>query len=739
MDRPTFSENWYRIAELRLKLRSVVQEYRQDYRGQRWHLLRDPATNTFSRIDAASYAFVARLDGQRSVDRAWQESVAELGDDAPTQGEAVSLLGRLYQANLLQADVPPDAATLFERQRKRVRKEVGGYLKNILFARLPLFDPDPLLDRWMPIAGALFSPIGLAAWLGLMSWALVSLAGHGQSLWQQAQGVLSPSNLPLLYACMVAIKLAHELGHGFACKRFGRRDPTGGEVHTLGVMLMVFTPLPYVDASSCWALRSKWRRAAVAAAGMYVELAVAAVAAIVWVRATPGSQVAALSYNLLFIAGVSTVLFNANPLIRFDGYYILSDLLETPNLARRGFEYWQYLAKKHLFGVRRPRRIAHTAGERPLLLIYAVAALVYRVVLMVGIFLFVAEQLFFVAMVLTGISLAMWVLVPLGKCVRYLAGSPELARTRPRALAWSAGLACVLVAGVGLVPVPDRGVGQGVVEAAASRSVVAPVGGMLRHLPESGETIERTGAIVVRLENPRLSARLAEKRAEREVLRSRYNAALAAGEGAAAQSLLRQMAAVQKQIDHFTTREAAQRIEAPAAGVWWTASPAAVPGAWVQQGEVVGRVTGRASRRIRVAADQRLGPRVLAELPPGSRAEIRVRGEADITASAHLMRAMPGRRELPHEALGFAGGGGLKVQPDDPKQTRQAFFEVELAPFETTESEAAGRDATNFDRLRPGQVVMVRFTFEPAPIATQVVRYVRQMLQERLEGSGRWL
>ena len=506
MDRPTFSENWYRIAELRLKLRSVVQEYRQDYRGQRWHLLRDPATNTFSRIDAASYAFVARLDGQRSVDRAWQESVAELGDDAPTQGEAVSLLGRLYQANLLQADVPPDAATLFERQRKRVRKEVGGYLKNILFARFPLFDPDPLLDRWMPIAGALFSPIGLAAWLGLMSWALVSLAGHGQSLWQQAQGVLSPSNLPLLYACMVAIKLAHELGHGFACKRFGRRDPTGGEVHTLGVMLMVFTPLPYVDASSCWALRSKWRRAAVAAAGMYIELAVAAVAAIVWVRATPGSQVEAMSYNLLFIAGVSTVLFNANPLIRFDGYYILSDLLETPNLARRGFEYWQYLAKKYLFGVRRPRRIAHTAGERPLLLIYAVAALVYRVVLMVGIFLFVAEQLFFVAMVLTGISLAMWVLVPLGKSCGTSPGRRSWLERGPARWRGARGLACVLVAGVGLVPVPDRGVGQGVVEAAVSRSVVAPVDGMLRHLPESGETIERAGAIVVRLENPRLSA-----------------------------------------------------------------------------------------------------------------------------------------------------------------------------------------------------------------------------------------
>ena len=100
---------------------------------------------------------------------------------------------------------------------------------------------------------------------------------------------------------------------------------------------------------------------------------------------------------------------------------------------------------------------------------------------------------------------------------------------------------------------------------------------------------------------------------------------------------------------------------------------------------------------------------------------------------------MPGRRELPHEALGFAGGGVLKVQPDHPKKTRQAFFEIELAPFETTESHAAGRDAANFDRLRPGQVVMVRFTFEPAPIATQVVRYVRQMLQERLEGSGRWL
>ena len=127
---------------------------------------------------------------------------------------------------------------------------------------------------------------------------------------------------------MVVIKTVHEFGHSFACRRFG------GEVHTMGIMFLLFTPIPYMDATASWSFRSRWQRALVGAAGMIVEVFVASLATFVWASTAPGT-IHSLAYNMMFVASVSTVLFNANPLLRFDGYYILSDLLDIPNLHQR--------------------------------------------------------------------------------------------------------------------------------------------------------------------------------------------------------------------------------------------------------------------------------------------------------------------------------------------------------------------------------------------------------------------
>ena len=132
----------------------------------------------------------------------------------------------------------------------------------------------------------------------------------------------------------------------------------------MGIMLLVFMPMPYMDASSAWAFRSKWRRIAVSTSGMFVELAIAAVAAIVWSRTDPGARLNTFAYNVMFIASVSTLLFNANPLLRFDGYYILSDLLEIANLAPRSKQYLYYLTKRYAWGVRNPHNLANTAGAK---------------------------------------------------------------------------------------------------------------------------------------------------------------------------------------------------------------------------------------------------------------------------------------------------------------------------------------------------------------------------------------
>src|SRR3954469_4583316 len=142
IERPTFHESWYRVETLHPRLRSTVQVSRQHFRGQQWHVIQDHSNNMFFRLAEPAYRFIGLLDGKRSVGDAWRIANETLGDDAPTQGEVIQLLGQLYTGNLLQADVTADTQTLFARYKKRKHREITSYLMNIMFSRIPILDPD---------------------------------------------------------------------------------------------------------------------------------------------------------------------------------------------------------------------------------------------------------------------------------------------------------------------------------------------------------------------------------------------------------------------------------------------------------------------------------------------------------------------------------------------------------------------------------------------------------------------
>src|SRR6266542_3390022 len=323
----TFSESWHRIANQRLWLRADVRIRRQNFRGERWFVIENPLTNEFFRLTPAAYAFAGRLDPTRAVEAVWRECLEKFPDEAPGQEEVVQLLAQLYFANLLQYDRGTNSAELFERFKKRQQREWRARLLNIMFIRFPLLDPDRFLVRTLPVAGRLITVFGSILWLAVIVAGLKVAADNCQALKQQGQGLLAPGNLPLLYVGLVIIKTIHEFGHAYFTRKFG------GEVHVMGVMLMIFTPVPYVDVSSSWAFRSRRRRLLVGAAGMMVELFFAALLAFVWAYSGQGA-LHSLAYNMMFVASVSTILFNANPLLRFDGYYMLSDLVEIPNRAQ---------------------------------------------------------------------------------------------------------------------------------------------------------------------------------------------------------------------------------------------------------------------------------------------------------------------------------------------------------------------------------------------------------------------
>ena len=727
VDRPTFSESWYRVAQLRPRLRATVQVYRQHYRGQMWHVIQDPGSNQFHRLSSPAYHLVALLDGRRTVADAWRTVSDALGDEAPTQGEAIQLMGQLYTSNLLQADLPPDAKGLFERYRRRVRREVQGYLMNLLFIRIPLYDPDAFLDRWVGVFGKAFTVGGLIAWLFIVGTGLYFVGSHIDELLQRASPdtILAPSNLPLLYVAFVLIKVFHEFGHGFACKKFGRKTGSGGEVHTMGVMFLVFTPLPYVDASSAWALRDKKHRMLVGGAGILVELAIASLAAAVWANVGPGA-VKAVAYNMMFIASVSTLLFNGNPLLRFDGYYILSDALEIPNLAQRSKDYLYYLVKRYVWGVRRPQNPAHTRGERWWLVSYAIASTAYRTMICAGILLFVARKLFILGALLATVAIISWVFVPLGKLLHYLFVGPELHRVRGRALATTALFVAAIVGAVGFVDAPDRCRVEGVVEPVRLAVINPEEDGFLGEFLPSGTPV-RAGDVLVRLRNYDLAIEemdlkpeLFELAAERRVYEVRRSMAQTAGETAAAQRFEKRLELVDRLAARAGERVDALVIRSPIDGTWISSDIDLHRGTYLSRGGGVGLVASLDDVFIRAAA----GQTVVAELQRAHEQgtlslEIRVRGLPDEDFGGRVRRFFrAGKERLPSAALGYSAGGLIPTDPTDARGMRTAdpFFEIHVTPDRT---------------LLPGQRVLIRFATPAKPLAAQAWRAIWQMVHQR--------
>ncbi len=723
VERPTFHEAWYRVAELRPRLLAGVRVHRRHFRGQPWYVLENPANDEFSRVGEEGYRFIGLLNGRRTVAEAWRVCNDKLGDRAPTQGEVIQLLGQLHAANLLYAELTPDSDALFNRQRGRITREVQGYLMSLLFARIPLLDPNRFLDRWAGLLGRVFSWPGLLLWLGLIGTGGWFVIGNLGALVHQSSNVLDPDNFIFLYLAFVLVKVFHEFSHAFACKQFGRLHGHGGEVHKMGVMILVLFPLPYVDASSAWAFRSKWHRAAVGMAGVMAELAAAAVAVVIWANTSVGT-LHIVAYNVIFVASVSTVLFNGNPLLRFDAYYVLTDLIEIPNLGRRARQYLVYLVKRYAWGLKRAWNPAFSAGERFWFVGYGVTSSLYRIYISIRIILFLnnrlPEPLFILVPVLAFSGVVGWLLVPAGKFLRYLATSEELTRKRFRPVASTAGAALLLAAGLGILQAPDYCRVEGIVEPKELSVIRAESDGFVTGFLASQTEVAPEGSALIETANPALEAEKRSLTAERRVLEIRRSLAVTA-EVAAAQIIDEQLAALDEKIARVQHELAALHLAAPAAGTWVSPEIELARGRYVRRGEDLGVVARLDDLMIRATAGQNAAAVIIEQAQKN--VEIRLNKRPERTVTGTIEKVLPaGQEQLPSQALGYAVGGSMPVDPRDPKGTKTAemFFEIRIRP-----------DLAVSDHWLTGQRVIVRIPLRPKPLAVQAYHYGRQLFQRR--------
>jgi putative peptide zinc metalloprotease protein len=279
MSQSLYSTNWYRVAGLKPRLRSHIEIHRHHYREELWYVMQDHSSGRFQRFTPAAYQLIGLMDGRRTVQEIWDASRSRLAEDAPTQEDFVRLLSQLHAVDALQGDVQPDPAELAKRQEKRRFGWWKQTIRSPLFVRFPILDPERFLTRFRWLARPVFSWPGLVLWLVVVIPALIQVGVHWTELTQNiTDRVLAPHNLLILWLTFPFLKAFHEFGHAFAVKT------SGGEVHEMGIMLLVFTPIPYVDASAASAFRRKRERALVGAAGMLIEFFFAALAVFVWVK-----------------------------------------------------------------------------------------------------------------------------------------------------------------------------------------------------------------------------------------------------------------------------------------------------------------------------------------------------------------------------------------------------------------------------------------------------------------------
>ena len=707
------STSWYRVATLTPRLRSHARIHRHQYRGQTWYVLQDLSSERFHRFSPAAYMVVGLMDGRRTVDQIWETACERLGDDAPTQDEVIQLLSQLHAADVLQSDVPPDAAELLERRERQARRRLMSRLLSPFAWQIPLVDPERFLRFFLPVVRPFVGWFGAALWLAVVGPAVVLAVTHWDDLTQNmVDRLLAPQNLLLLWLAFPVIKTLHEFGHAFVTKAFG------GEVHDMGVMILVLTPVPYVDASAASAFRSKWQRIVVGAAGMLVELFVAAVALFAWLNVEPGT-VRTLAYNAILTAGISTLLFNGNPLLRFDGYYILADLLEIPNLRSRSNTYLGYLAERYLFGRREAEPPEAAAGERAWFVSYATASFVYRVVIVLAILLFLGERSLLLALVFGVMSVVAWIVVPVSKGLKFLVASPRIRTVRGRALTVTALALAAAIAAVGFVPVPYRSETEGVVWIPDEAFARAGTEGFIERLAaRPGQRVE-PGALLFVLTDPALTARVQVLEARRRELLARY-AEQRPKDRVRAEIIREDLGYVEEGLARARERVAELAVVSRAAGTLVVATPDDLPGRFVKQGELLGHVVDLRTITVRAVVSQAEIDLVRYQT---ARVDVRLAERLDESLPAVVKRVVPGASErLPTAALGSVGGGRFAVDPRDSQGTMavERLFQIDL------ELPAGARV------LNVGGRAYVRFDHGRAPLALQWYRHMRQLFLSRL-------
>lgn len=489
--------------------------------GERCWVVKDPVAMKFYRLQQAEYLIFEALREKSSYRQLKDQLTRRFPEQKIRTTSIQQLVIQMHRMGLLVSDSPGQAISLQKEHNQERRRKMASVVTSIMSPRFPGFDPEHLLTFLYKKLKWMFS--GWFTCLALLTCfcALILVVANLDQFYSRLpdfQAFFGLENIALMFTLLIVTKSVHELGHGLMCKHFG------GECHEIGFMLLVFTPAMYCNTSDSWILPNRWHRIAIGAAGMYVEICMAAVCTFIWWNTNPG-WIHYLSLNIMFLSSVSTLVFNANPLLRYDGYYMLSDFLEIPNLSKKASMTLVSKLRVLTLGLK-PINGRHVPNKhRFWFLLYSVAAPAYRWLLMVTIFWFLREVLepyglTILANMMISISIIGMVIVPLFKAIKFMSVPGRFREvSKPRLAGTIAILMSVCIA-IGFVPFPHTVIGYATVRPYDPQIVTVTVPGHLQKVcVHPGDQVQK-GDVLAVLQNYDLELEVLSLRGELKTAKS---------------------------------------------------------------------------------------------------------------------------------------------------------------------------------------------------------------------------
>jgi putative peptide zinc metalloprotease protein len=710
MGEPLLSSQWHRVASLHPRLAGSVTVTAHQVRQERWYVIADRVSGRQLRVNALGHELVGRLDGRLTLQQIWDALVWRLGEDTLSQHEVLHIVSTLAEAGMLISENTPYLGTPRDASRRHRRTGLG-----LLSMKIPVLDPTPILARLAWLSPMLFRRASLVVW-GLMMVAAVILAGlHWREVHDYGElHLLGRSNLMWSWLLYPLIKLCHEVAHGLAVRRWG------GEVREMGVSLFLIVPVPYVDASAASVFPEKHRRVLVSAAGILVETTLAFVALLVWLAAGDGA-VREAAFAAMSIGGLSTLLVNANPLMRYDGYHLLADALELPNLAARSTTWLRYAGERYFLGNRNLRQPQVRPGERPWLIGYGIASALYRFVFLAGVIAWIGSKYLLAGAAFAVFAVLSLFVLPLARLIRHALFSARLRKVRLRAALAVVGL--VVVGSVAFLawPVPLVTNTEGVVwipEDAHVRN--AAEGTIERVLAHDGQTVT-VGQPLLELSSPELLSRRDQLHARLHGRRLAHSALLLVQPGAAA-AIAKEIEKLMAEVAEVERLLAALVVRSPYDGVLAWLGGDELAGRYVTRGSTLGKVLPRRSAAVRALIPQDDAD-LLSQLP--RRIEVRFAQDRTRSHLAVMKAQTPAPSpELPSPALGDRAGGPFAVHPMDTAGSKT------LAP-----NYVIDLDVPDVPLAWAGARTWVRIEYQPMPVAGQLMRRLKQVFVSRLGGG----